>query len=159
MRAWVVRSDGEPRDVFELEDVTEPGAEQLDGLKMDLAGWVTDPAAFGIDERSRPAGVQVIQGDVFQIPGPDERLEQRRRRRGGAVHEHRHSASQLRHRIGGAHGAIGPVGHDVYFTVDRGCADHEASELGRDRVRIVLLQPRAGAQRHAAVNASRARRG
>jgi NADPH2:quinone reductase len=50
MRAWVVRSDGEPRDVFELEDVTEPGAEQLDGLKMDLAGWVTDPAAFGIDD-------------------------------------------------------------------------------------------------------------
>jgi NADPH2:quinone reductase len=50
MKAWVVRGDGEPREVFNLEDVPEPGPELLGGLKMDLAGWVTDPACFGVDD-------------------------------------------------------------------------------------------------------------
>jgi NADPH2:quinone reductase len=50
MRGWVVRGDGEPRDVFTLADVPEPTPELLSGLKMDLAGWVTDPASFGIDD-------------------------------------------------------------------------------------------------------------
>jgi NADPH2:quinone reductase len=50
MRAWVVRGDGEPRDVFSLEDVPEPAPDLLAGLKMDLAGWVTDPASLGVDD-------------------------------------------------------------------------------------------------------------
>ena len=50
MKAWVVRGDGEPRDVFTLEEVPEPSPELLDGLKMDLAGWVTDPASLGVDD-------------------------------------------------------------------------------------------------------------
>jgi NADPH2:quinone reductase len=52
MKGWLVRGDGEPRDVFVLEDVTEPGPELLAGLKMDLAGWVTDPASFGVDDEA-----------------------------------------------------------------------------------------------------------
>lgn len=43
----MVRGDGEPGDVLALEDVAEPSAAALAGLKLDLAGWVTDPAAFG----------------------------------------------------------------------------------------------------------------
>ena len=50
MKGWVVRGDGEPRDVFHEEDVPEPSPDLLDGLKMDLAGWVTDPASFGIED-------------------------------------------------------------------------------------------------------------
>ena len=50
MRAWVVRGDGEPCDVFAAADVPEPSPDLLVGLKMDLAGWVTDPASFGIDD-------------------------------------------------------------------------------------------------------------
>jgi NADPH2:quinone reductase len=50
MRAWTVRGDGEPRDVFTLEDVPEPSPDLVAGLKMDLAGWVTDPASLGVDD-------------------------------------------------------------------------------------------------------------
>src|SRR5262245_39862124 len=50
MRAWVVRGAGEPRDVFAVEAVPEPAPAMLSGLKMDLAGWITDPAALGVDE-------------------------------------------------------------------------------------------------------------
>lgn len=47
MRAWVVRRDGDPADVLALEDVPVPAPDDLDGLKLDLAGWVTDPARLG----------------------------------------------------------------------------------------------------------------
>jgi len=50
MKAWVVRGDGEPRQVFTPEEVPEPTPDLVDGLKMDLAGWVTDPASFGVDD-------------------------------------------------------------------------------------------------------------
>ena len=50
MRAWVVRSDGEPEDVFALEDVVEPAPATLRGAKMDLAGWVVDPDMIGVDD-------------------------------------------------------------------------------------------------------------
>ena len=55
MRAWVVRSDGEPRDVLAIEDVAEPTPGVLSGLRMDLAGWVVDPSTLeftkaGVDE-------------------------------------------------------------------------------------------------------------
>lgn len=45
MRAWVVRADGEPRDVFALEEFPAPTPADLAGLPMDLAGWVLDPIA------------------------------------------------------------------------------------------------------------------
>ena len=47
MQAWVVRRDGEPRDVLALEEVDEPTPEVLAGLRLDLAGWITDPAELG----------------------------------------------------------------------------------------------------------------
>lgn len=50
MRAWVVRGDGEPADVMRLEDVPEPTGAHLAGLKLDMAGWITDPAALGHDD-------------------------------------------------------------------------------------------------------------
>lgn len=50
MRAWVVRGDGEPADVLTLEQVPEPDPAALAGVKLDLAGWVTDPAALGSDD-------------------------------------------------------------------------------------------------------------
>ena len=50
MQAWVVRGDGEPADVLAREDVAEPDPGTLDGLKLDLAGWVTDPAMLGADD-------------------------------------------------------------------------------------------------------------
>ena len=50
MRAGVVRGDGEPRDVFRMEDVAEPSADLLAEAKMDLAGWVVDPAVLGVDD-------------------------------------------------------------------------------------------------------------
>jgi NADPH2:quinone reductase len=50
VKAWVVRGDGEPREVFTIEDVPEPTPDLVHGLKMDLAGWVTDPAVGGVDD-------------------------------------------------------------------------------------------------------------
>ena len=47
MQAWVVRGDGEPASVLTLEEVPEPEPAALAGLKLDLAGWVTDPAVLG----------------------------------------------------------------------------------------------------------------
>ena len=62
-------------------------------------GWTgeqrhrTEPAAmFRIDERRRAAGVQVIEGNVGHRGLRTQCLEQRRRRRGRAVHEHVHAA-------------------------------------------------------------------
>lgn len=40
MKAWRVHGFGEPRDVFRLEDVPEPTAADLEGMAMDLGGWV-----------------------------------------------------------------------------------------------------------------------
>lgn len=54
MKAWVVREDGEPADVLRLEEVAEPTPELFEGAKMDLAGWVVDPARLGVtDGRER----------------------------------------------------------------------------------------------------------
>ena len=50
MRAWVVRGHGEPADVFELKDVAEPTPDMVRGAKMDLGGWVIDPAHLGADD-------------------------------------------------------------------------------------------------------------
>ena len=50
MQAWVVREDGEPGAVLALEEVPEPDPSMLTGLKLDLAGWVTDPTAAGPHE-------------------------------------------------------------------------------------------------------------
>lgn len=55
MRAWVVRSDGEPADVFRCEDWPEPTPDALRGAKMDLAGWVVDPAVLGVDDPAERA--------------------------------------------------------------------------------------------------------
>ena len=40
MKAWRVHGKGEPGDVFVLDDVAEPTATDLQGLGMDLSGWV-----------------------------------------------------------------------------------------------------------------------
>ncbi len=40
MKAWRVHEFGEPGDVFVLDEVPEPTAEDLAGLGMDLSGWV-----------------------------------------------------------------------------------------------------------------------
>ena len=55
MQAWTVRGDGEPRDVMRLEEVAEPTPEMLRGAKMDLAGWVVDPASLGVDDPAETA--------------------------------------------------------------------------------------------------------
>ncbi len=55
MRAWVVRGDGEPADVFVADEVPEPTPEVLDGAKMDLAGWVVDPVRLGVDDPAEQA--------------------------------------------------------------------------------------------------------
>jgi NADPH2:quinone reductase len=40
MRAWRVHDFGEPRDVFVLDDIEPPTPADLEGLGMDLSGWV-----------------------------------------------------------------------------------------------------------------------
>jgi NADPH2:quinone reductase len=55
VRAWVVTEDGEPAEVLRLEDVAEPTPAALAGLKLDLAGWVTDPARLGSDDPDEQA--------------------------------------------------------------------------------------------------------
>src|SRR5690242_10807305 len=40
MKAWRVHGEGEPADVFVMDDVPEPTADDLAGLGMDLSGWV-----------------------------------------------------------------------------------------------------------------------
>jgi NADPH2:quinone reductase len=54
VRAWVVRDVGEPAEVLRDEEVPEPTPAALAGAKMDLGGWVVDPAAFrsGVDDGS-----------------------------------------------------------------------------------------------------------
>ena len=49
MKAWVVRGDGEPGEVFVREEVPEPTPDLLTGAKMDLAGWIVDPTVFGTE--------------------------------------------------------------------------------------------------------------
>ena len=46
----LVRNDGEPNDVFRLEEVAEPTPAMFEGAKMDLAGWVVDPTTLGVDD-------------------------------------------------------------------------------------------------------------
>jgi NADPH2:quinone reductase len=45
MQAWRVHDFGEPRDVFVLDEIDPPTAADLEGLGMDLSGWV--PLARG----------------------------------------------------------------------------------------------------------------
>lgn len=40
MRAWRVHRHGEPGDVFQLDEIPEPRAADLDGLGMHMSGWV-----------------------------------------------------------------------------------------------------------------------
>ena len=40
MKAWRVHAVGEPKDVVVLDDVPEPTPTDLEGMTMDLAGWV-----------------------------------------------------------------------------------------------------------------------
>jgi NADPH2:quinone reductase len=40
MQAWRVHDFGEPSDVFVLDDIEPPTAADLEGLGMDLSGWV-----------------------------------------------------------------------------------------------------------------------
>lgn len=47
MKAWRVHGVGEPSDVFVLDEVAEPTRRDLDGLGMDLSGWV--PLAPGAE--------------------------------------------------------------------------------------------------------------
>lgn len=47
MQAWRVHRHGEPGDVFQLDDVPEPTAADLEGLGMHMSGWV--PVQPGIE--------------------------------------------------------------------------------------------------------------
>ncbi len=47
MQAWRVHRHGEPGDVFQLDEIPEPTAADLEGLGMDMSGWV--PAGDGIE--------------------------------------------------------------------------------------------------------------
>jgi NADPH2:quinone reductase len=46
MEAWRVHRHGEPGDVFQLDEIPEPTAADLEGLGMHMSGWV--PAQPGI---------------------------------------------------------------------------------------------------------------
>ena len=46
MQAWRVHRHGEPGDVFQLDEIPEPTAADLEGLGMHMSGWV--PAQPGI---------------------------------------------------------------------------------------------------------------
>ena len=47
MQAWRVHRHGEPGDVFQLDEIPEPTAADLDGLGMHMSGWV--PVQPGIE--------------------------------------------------------------------------------------------------------------
>jgi len=47
MQAWRVHRHGEPGDVFQLDEVPEPTASDLEGLGMHMSGWV--PVGPGIE--------------------------------------------------------------------------------------------------------------
>ncbi len=47
MRAWRVHRHGEPGEVFQLDEIPEPTAADLDGLGMHMSGWV--PVQPGIE--------------------------------------------------------------------------------------------------------------
>jgi NADPH2:quinone reductase len=47
MRAWRVHRHGEPGDVFQLDEIPEPTAADLEGLGMHMSGWV--PVQPGIE--------------------------------------------------------------------------------------------------------------
>jgi NADPH2:quinone reductase len=66
MRAWRVHRHGEPGDVFQLDDISEPTAADLEGLGMHMSGWV--PVQPGIE----PFGDWVIlQMSVAALALPD----------------------------------------------------------------------------------------
>src|SRR3954454_21512164 len=47
MQAWRVHRHGEPGDVFQLDEIPEPTAADLEGLGMHMSGWV--PVGPGIE--------------------------------------------------------------------------------------------------------------
>jgi NADPH2:quinone reductase len=47
MQAWRVHRHGEPGDVFQLDEIREPTATDLEGLGMHMSGWV--PVGPGIE--------------------------------------------------------------------------------------------------------------
>jgi len=47
MQAWRVLRHGEPREVFQLDEIPEPGAADLEDLGMHMSGWV--PVGPGIE--------------------------------------------------------------------------------------------------------------
>ena len=47
MQAWRVHRHGEPGEVFQLDEIAEPTAADLDGLGMHMSGWV--PVQPGIE--------------------------------------------------------------------------------------------------------------
>ena len=47
MQAWRVHRHGEPGDVFQLDEIPEPTAADLEGLGMHMSGWV--PVGNGIE--------------------------------------------------------------------------------------------------------------
>jgi len=47
MRAWRVHRHGEPREVFQLDDIPPPTPADVDGLGMHMSGWV--PVQPGIE--------------------------------------------------------------------------------------------------------------
>jgi NADPH2:quinone reductase len=66
MQAWRVHRHGEPGEVFQLDEIPEPTAADLDGLGMHMSGWV--PVQPGIE----PFGDWVIlQMSVAALALPD----------------------------------------------------------------------------------------
>lgn len=66
MRAWRVHRHGEPGEVFQLDEIPEPTAADLEGLGMHMSGWV--PVQPGIE----PFGDWVIlQMSVAALALPD----------------------------------------------------------------------------------------
>jgi len=66
MHAWRVHRHGEPGEVFQLDEIAEPTAADLEGLGMHMSGWV--PVQPGIE----PFGDWVIlQMSVAALALPD----------------------------------------------------------------------------------------
>lgn len=67
-----MRADGEPADVLALEDVREPDPDRLAGLRLDLAGWVTDPAVLGSADPAERALFERRSAAVAERPPYDD---------------------------------------------------------------------------------------
>jgi NADPH:quinone reductase-like Zn-dependent oxidoreductase len=72
VRAWVVRGEGEPAEVLRLEDVPEPQPAHLDGLTLDLAGWVADPATLGRADPAEQARYEARRAAAAARPPYDD---------------------------------------------------------------------------------------